>query len=438
MGSYFYFNNYGNDPGGEGRSLPGNYPVARQPSLYSLTFDELQNTMGGSLGKDFGSMNMDELLKSIWNAEETQTMGPGHSGAGQGRGGGGSGGYLQRQGSLTLPRTLSQMTVDEVWKDMSKEFVTVKDGNGVGGSGTGERQHTLGEITLDEFFVRAGVVREDVQLAKNPTYNTGVFEDLALDGSNSVLNFDFQQAGRSVNVTGGKTTENSGQMGVHSPILPLNNNGISSNQKHLGAQQEQPIKQRQQTLFPKQPTFAYGASVAMPTTGELGSPRVRDGIVKFSDKAVNNNLVHSAAMQGGAMGMAGLGVGGATVANGSPAVSSDGMGKNNGELSSMSPVPYVFNGGFRGRKSSTLEKVVERRQRRMIKNRESAARSRARKQAYTMELEAEVAQLNEENEELRKKQAKMIEMQKNRVLEMMSAQPASKRGSLRRTQTSPW
>jgi len=40
----------------------------------------------------------------------------------------------------------------------------------------------------------------------------------------------------------------------------------------------------------------------------------------------------------------------------------------------------MFNGGVRGRKSGTVEKVVERRQRRMIKNRESAARSRARKQ----------------------------------------------------------
>jgi ABA responsive element binding factor len=53
-----------------------------------------------------------------------------------------------------------------------------------------------------------------------------------------------------------------------------------------------------------------------------------------------------------------------------------------GDLSSLSPspVPYVFNGGLRGRKPPAMEKVVERRQRRMIKNRESAARSRQRKQ----------------------------------------------------------
>ncbi|KAG2647716.1 ABSCISIC ACID-INSENSITIVE 5-like protein 3 isoform X1 [Panicum virgatum] len=48
------------------------------------------------------------------------------------------------------------------------------------------------------------------------------------------------------------------------------------------------------------------------------------------------------------------------------------------------------------------ERTVERRQKRMIKNRESAARSRARKQAYTNELENKVARLEEENQRLRK------------------------------------
>ncbi|TKY45825.1 ABSCISIC ACID-INSENSITIVE 5 protein 2 [Spatholobus suberectus] len=61
-----------------------------------------------------------------------------------------------------------------------------------------------------------------------------------------------------------------------------------------------------------------------------------------------------------------------------------------------------------GRKRSTpedmMERTVERRQKRMIKNRESAARSRARKQAYTNELENKVSRLEEENERLRKRE----------------------------------
>ncbi|KAK4262039.1 hypothetical protein QN277_027651 [Acacia crassicarpa] len=44
------------------------------------------------------------------------------------------------------------------------------------------------------------------------------------------------------------------------------------------------------------------------------------------------------------------------------------------------------------------------RHKRMIKNRESAARSRARKQAYTNELEQKVESLTRENERLRKQQ----------------------------------
>jgi ABA responsive element binding factor len=65
---------------------------------------------------------------------------------------------------------------------------------------------------------------------------------------------------------------------------------------------------------------------------------------------------------------------------------SNGYGGMDGlNLSSLSPppMPYVFNGGLRGRKPPAMEKVVERRQRRMIKNRESAARSRQRKQVNT-------------------------------------------------------
>ncbi|XP_057467067.1 protein FD-like [Actinidia eriantha] len=47
---------------------------------------------------------------------------------------------------------------------------------------------------------------------------------------------------------------------------------------------------------------------------------------------------------------------------------------------------------------------ADRRHKRMIKNRESASRSRARKQAYTNELELEVAHLMEENARLKRQQ----------------------------------
>ncbi|KAF9687562.1 hypothetical protein SADUNF_Sadunf02G0106300 [Salix dunnii] len=385
MGSDFNFKNFSNDPSDAcGGRPPGNFPLTRQTSIYSLTFDELQNAMGGSLGKDFGSMNMDELLKNIWSAEESQTMATATSSGVQESGG------LQRQGSLTLPRTLSQRTVDEVWKDMSKEYVI----NGTSAGATNnvpQRQPTLGEVTLEEFLVKAGVVREDIQVAARVNANGGSLGDLSRSANNS-LAIGFQQ-NRGV----GLNNDNTNQISLQSSNLPLNVNGVNSNQAQ--------VQQQQQQIFPNQPNN-MGFVTHMPLQS---GPGIRGGMLEIGDQGIDSGL-----MQGGGMGVVGLG----GIATGSPAnpLSSDGIGKSNGDTSSVSPVPYVFRESVRGRRAGVVvEKVVERRQRRMIKNRESAARSRARKQAYTMELEAEVAKLKEENEELRKKQAEMMEMQKNQV-----------------------
>ncbi|KAM3709843.1 hypothetical protein ACB098_02G206500 [Castanea mollissima] len=65
----------------------------------------------------------------------------------------------------------------------------------------------------------------------------------------------------------------------------------------------------------------------------------------------------------------------------------------------------------------------------MIKNRESAARSRARKQAYTNELELEVAHLMEENARLKKQQEQ---------LRLAAAAQLPKKHSLHRTSTAPF
>ncbi|KAF7830619.1 Trimethylguanosine synthase [Senna tora] len=428
--------NFGNDPGGDnigGGRPPGNFSLARQPSVYSLTFDEFVNTMGSS-GKDFGSMNMDELLKNIWSAEEVQTMA---SVSGNQQGGSATGGHLQKQGSLTLPRTLSQKTVDEVWKDISKDNSAGKDAPNIP-----QRQQTLGEMTLEEFLVRAGVVREDAQaqaqLMGKP--NGRVFTDFSRTGNNSGLGMGFQQMNKAAGLMGNRIPGNNEQISLQTRTnLPLNVNGVRSNQQ---VQQLPNSQSPQQQIFPKHPAMPYATQIPLTSNShaQLGNQGIRGGIVGLGDQGLNGNLVHSSALQGGGMGMVGLGPGAVHVATGSPAnqMSSDEIGKHNGDNSSVSPVPYVFNGSLRGRKSGgAVEKVIERRQRRMIKNRESAARSRARKQAYTMELEAEVAKLKEENEELRRKQEEIKEMQKNQVMEMMNLQQGVKKRCLRRTQTGP-
>lgn len=378
MESNINFKNFSNEPPNNGSKLPGNIPLARQPSVYSLTFDEFQNAVGG-VGKDFGSMNMDELLKNIWSAEETQSMLASSSSNPDGTNG------LQRQGSLTLPRTLSQKTVDEVWKDISKEY-SLKDASGgcQGQNNMPQRQQTLGEMTLEEFLVRAGVVREDIQLgggAKVNNNNSVFFGDFARSSNNAGYGIGFQQMGKGASLMGNRNLESGNQIGIQASNLPLNVNGARMNQHPLAQQQNQQQQQPQQPqIFPKQPTMAYATQMPLQT-----SPGIKGGIVGMGDQAMSSSLIQGGALQGGGMGMVGLGAGPVGVTTGSPAnqLSSDGIGKSNGDTSSVSPVPYMFNGGLRGRKfNGNVEKVVERRQRRMIKNRESAARSRARKQVH--------------------------------------------------------
>ncbi|KAJ1289950.1 hypothetical protein BS78_02G203900 [Paspalum vaginatum] len=335
-------------------------PLARQGSVYSLTFDEFQSALGGAAaggggcaGKDFGSMNMDELLRSIWTAEETQAMA---SASGAGAGAGMPPTPLQRQGSsLTLPRTLSSKTVDEVWRNLVRD--ETPQAPDAGGQQQAHRQSTLGEMTLEEFLVRAGVVRENIASAPPPLLTPR-------------------------------------------PV---------------------PVAPKTSAFFGNLPGANDAASAAA-----LGFAPVGMGGV-----ALGNVL-----MPPGAAGMGGSAMAVQTAVN-----QLDSGGKLYSDLSSPTePLPYSFEGMIRGRRNGGgVDKVVERRQRRMIKNRESAARSRARKQAYTVELEAEVQKLKELNQELERKQAQIMEMQKNEVTEMLKDPfGRKKRLCLRRTLTGPW
>nr|XP_043619231.1 ABSCISIC ACID-INSENSITIVE 5-like protein 7 [Erigeron canadensis]XP_043619232.1 ABSCISIC ACID-INSENSITIVE 5-like protein 7 [Erigeron canadensis] len=414
MSSFINFKNYGDTPQPElngSRQMVANSPLARQSSIYSLTFDELQNTLGGG-GKDFGSMNMDELLKSIWSAEETQAMASTSNFGIDGNvpnNGNGNTNSMQRQGSLTLPRTLSQKTVDEVWRELFKTSSNgeVKDGDLMGQTNIQpqQREPTLGEITLEDFLLKAGVVTENNQIQMD---GGSYFGEVAqqVDNNSFILAFQnpnqnhgFQQVARTNGPTVNQITESK--------------NGLNLQPK---------LKPKPQPLFPKQAALDFTA----PLTSQLPSP------VGKSEHGVKTGVVQASGIDSGVMNIKTLGV----IAAGSPR---NLIPKPNFD-STPSPPLYSFGeGGLRGKKSSgTLEKVVERRRRRMIKNRESAARSRARKQAYTLELEAEVAKLKEINHKLLKKQEEIMEMQNNQVVEKVKLPWGNKRLRLRRTLTGPW
>ncbi|PKA67178.1 Protein abscisic acid-insensitive 5 [Apostasia shenzhenica] len=287
--------------------VEGECPLARQSTIYSLTLDEIKNTVCEQ-GKSFGSMNMDEFLTNIWNAEES-------AGAAQAQPAAASE-QLNRQGSLSLSSPLCRKTVSEVWAEIyyeQQQGPEQRSDRPV----PADRQLTFGEMTLEDFLIKAGVVRE----------------------------------GHSHGAAGG------------SP-----------------APQPLPV--------PALPQYAL-ANYAAGT--EIGH------VVGVGAAAYGSELGYGGAIAGGGSeGMMGNGYvpgGGRNIAGmfESPAspISSDEMcGCRGGPLDAfvlgMEGGPEMIAGGRKRLADGVLEKVVDRRQRRMIKNRESAARSRARKQVSTV------------------------------------------------------
>lgn len=125
---------------------PKSQSLARQGSLYSLTLDEVQTQLG-DLGKPLGSMNLDELLKSVWTVESGQ--GGSNAGNSQMQPGRQAGTSLNQQPSIGLSRDISKKTVEELWKDIQLKKSSSQD-----------RHPTLGEMTLEDFLAKAGSVAE--------------------------------------------------------------------------------------------------------------------------------------------------------------------------------------------------------------------------------------------------------------------------------------
>ncbi|KAF7818784.1 protein ABSCISIC ACID-INSENSITIVE 5 [Senna tora] len=366
--------------------------LGRQSSIYSLTLDEFQHTLCEG-GKNFGSMNMDEFLTSIWSAEENQAnivsnnnnvnnnnVCLNEASADKIR----KQPSLNRQGSLTLtiPPPLSRKTVDQVWSEIHRQHhhTTHSHNNNnhlnddaatanLHNSNSAPRQPTFGEMTLEDFLVKAGVVRES--FTAPPAHSQY-----------------------------GMYTNNKSTMGPTFVGRPVVGNVVPPYQAAQGGE----------------------ASGKRDVIAGSGYPPPAAPGVCYGGRVVNGGGGYGATPT--------MGIGGPV----SP-VSSDGLGasENSGGQYGMEM------GVLRGRKriiDGPVEKVVERRQRRMIKNRESAARSRARKQAYTVELEAELNQLREENAQL--KHALCFEEMNNNMRFQTKAQKAKEKlRALRRNLSCP-
>ncbi|XP_060167797.1 bZIP transcription factor 12-like [Lycium barbarum] len=118
------------------------------------------------------------------------------------------------------------------------------------------------------------------------------------------------------------------------------------------------------------------------------------------------------------------------------------MGYGNGGVVAISA---TGSGSGRGKRRSTVEelpvdKATQQKQRRMIKNRESAARSRERKQAYTVELESLVTQLEEENARLLREEEEKNKERLKQIMENLMPVVEKRRPPrvLRRVQSMSW
>ncbi|KAM7267458.1 hypothetical protein ACFE04_009624 [Oxalis oulophora] len=293
-------------------------PLTRQNSLYSLTLDEVGNKLG-DLGKPLGSLNLDELLNNVWGVEaNNQSISMEAEGtliANQTA--------LQRQGSLSLTGALSKKTVDEVWKDIQHSKVN-------GETKPHDRKTTMGEMTLEDFLVQAGVVAEPIKTDPVVEIAQSVEPQFSQQGQWSQYPPQVQY----------QTPPPQSMMGVYMP----------------GHHQPVPIMD---VTYPGESQMAL-TSPLMGTLSDTATPGRKRGCTDYA-----------------------------------------------------------------------IEKSVERRQKRMIKNRESAARSRARKQAYTTELENKISRLEEENERLKTQ----MELEK-----MLPTEPPPEptKYQLRRTSSAPF
>ncbi|URD71833.1 Basic region leucine zipper [Musa troglodytarum] len=322
------------------RELDLGFALMAQTSIYSVTRDEIRNAVCEPR-KTFGSMDMDEFLTSIRNVEEIQAVAANannDSSNNQAQANnladstaGGkvveAAAALHRQGSLTLPAPFSRKTVDEVWAEIHRNAALRShrvEQVHQDGAGYACRQPTFGEMTLEDFLVKAGMVREGHGGQGAPSPHP---QPMAPPPS-ALQQYEMTGFGHMVGMAGYVDEQVLGAAVVRSPASPLSSDGMARGQVDNSVP-------------------GCGADV----------PRTVDGVGRKRP--------------------------------------------GNGE---------------------TVDKVVERRQRRMIKNRESAARSRARKQAYTVELEAELNVLKEENARLREEQRTAMASRTQLLLESMTEQ----------------
>eukprot|EP00899_Mesostigma_viride_P025191 jgi/Mesvir1/5857/Mv00647-RA.1 len=439
--------------------------LARTGSIYSLTLEEFEKALAPDAGKSFGSLNLDELLKSVCFAAEEGALTAGGKDGNTEQAAQNllsvQGGTLGSRQLSFMPGSLGSKTVEEVWREINR--------NSTGKSGGAQeqpaKQNTFGDMTLEDFLDKAGISREILMTPaasangappapgwpKNKSLDTNGQAEPAPPAAPAAGAAASASANNGTAAAASASSAAGSASSAAPQQFPAGGAGAFQ-RKDIGRQGSSgftgfvptaspgvppagvafPVPRLPHAAVPRPPGPTAVPPGPPPPTGpgmfvpaalpadggraaeswaqyqrlySIHVPTPVVGTVKVPAGSEKKRPRGGGTATGGAAAAAAATA--ASAASSPPRGGSPRGGSEHDEGSSDDSE----GGGKRGGKGASGaggsaeedgSKKVERRQRRMIKNRESAARSRARKQAYTQELEQEVSQLKEENRKLKK------------------------------------
>lgn len=161
-------------------------------SIFSLTLDEFRTKSG----KNFDSINMDEFLSSVWGEENQSCPIPN-----------------QNEPTNSVPIPLSGKTLEEVWSDIQRSEMEQDTPTPV----SNHDQTPLGEMTLEDFLVKAGVIRESPRPPPAPPHR--IQENYNFPGKNSPLDVNLNVGAGQVMGIDLSVQTNSNVVGNHGPSM---------------------------------------------------------------------------------------------------------------------------------------------------------------------------------------------------------------------------
>ncbi|BDA49485.1 probable ABSCISIC ACID-INSENSITIVE 5-like protein 2 [Coccomyxa sp. Obi] len=386
--------------------------LSRQTSaVFQMTLDQLQQSVGS--GKPFGSMNMEEFLAAVWDRDAGGVPPPLEAGYNQPES---VPAFQYQQPPAPLHPDYSGKTVEEVWNSIHKS----------NGNSNGEQQPglpTFQTVTLGSFLERVGVDFPSMDLQQNgllppaPELQVHTYYP-QVDGAVHITQSAPMRIKKDPTVPFSAFASQPFEAHPLPPRASRRTARPSYQEQEEAVQSMEVVEGRPWPLQrpPSPPLSMPQTPSHSPTTqqganGQLPGPSSDPHSFQPSTSAPQQGGHGAAAQQ--SLGMPPL------PAQQPPAKTSPGAAARAARQRKRKAEPEV------------MDERTQRLQKRMVKNRESAARSRQRKQQYTASLEQQVDELKQQNRELLEKVIAHCQAPPAAHLPTIGGQP------LRRTRTTP-